>query len=67
MPESSAHGEHTMCVTADGYLLALFDLCLDHGWLLVDDFCDSQNNLEDVFSMDSLSVLESLDHVVDKV
>ena len=57
----------TVCVTADGDLLTLGDLCLDHGGLLIDKLGDGQDNLEDVFSVNRLAVLEPLSHVVNEL
>lgn len=57
--------EHTVSVSTDSKLLALLNLCLDHGGLVVNNILYSQDDLENVLPMDLLAVLESLNHIVD--
>lgn len=57
----------TVCITTDSQLALLLDLHLDHGGLLVDNVLDSEQDLVDILLMDALAILESLNHVVNKL
>lgn len=56
-----------MGITADCQLHVLGDVHLDHGGLVVHNVPDRNNDLVDVFLVDQFAVLETLDHVVDKL
>jgi hypothetical protein len=56
-----------MRVTADGDLVPLFDVILDHGRFLLDDVHDGQYYLVGILLGQLLAVLEPLDHVLDEL
>jgi hypothetical protein len=56
-----------MCVTADGDLVSIFDVMLNHRGLFSGDVHDCQDDLVGVLFGNLLAGLESLDHVFNKL
>ena len=56
-----------MGITADCQLHVLGDINLNHGRLVVHNVPDGDNDLVNVFLVDQFAVLETLDHIVDKL
>ena len=56
-----------MGVSANSNLLAFGDVVLDHGWLLLHNIHDGDDDLVDVLLCQLLSVLEPLNHVLDEL
>lgn len=56
-----------MGITTDGQLDIVGNLNLNHGWLIADDFLDSEDDLVDIFPMDFLASLKPLRHVIDEL
>ena len=56
-----------MGVAADGDLVALLDVVLDHGRLLLDNVHDGQDDLVGVLLGQLLAIFEPLDHVLDEL
>lgn len=56
-----------MSITADGQLLARINTNLHHRRLVVYNVLYSLDNLEDIFAVNVLAILEPLDHIIDEL
>ena len=56
-----------MRVTADCDLIALLNVKLHHGWLLLHQLHDGYDYLEDILPRQLFAILEPLNHILDEL